>query len=333
MIRLRDLVPGLALLALASAVQAAPSGYHLADRLPGPDGGWDYPAYDSVHDRVLVSRPSAVTVFDLKTRTVLPALAPAVRGHAALSVNDGKEIAITNGGDGTTSFVDSGSGALLAQVKVGEGPDAATFDPRTGQLLVMNHKGGDVSLLDPKAHRLVATIPVGGVLEAAAVDGRGMAYVNIEDRNEIAVLDLTAHKVLRRYPLPGCDGPTGIIFANEGRLLVSSCDRVAMVVRADTGEVVRRLPIGAGADGVAYDPVRHRVLIPAGRDGTLSVIALAKDDAAVIDTITTRKGARTLTLDPATGRVFLPTADYLPGVEGGRPVPKPGTFELLIISP
>lgn len=50
---------------------------------------------------------------------------------------------------------------------------------------------------------------IGGSLEFAVPDGCGRMYVNVEDKNEIVVLDTRSRKLLSRFPLASCDGPTG----------------------------------------------------------------------------------------------------------------------------
>lgn len=318
--------------ALAAGAAPAGSGYHVVDRIAGPDGGWDYLSYDAKHARVLVARTNGVDAFDPKTRKVTAAFAPANWGHAAFAVNGGAELVITNGAKALATFVDATTGAPVAQVATGTAPDDAIFEPKSGLLLVMNHAGGDITLIDPKAHTAVGTIPVGGTLEASAVDGQGHAFVNIENKNQIAVVDVAGRKVTARYDLAGCEGPTGLAYAAADKLLIAACDGVAEIVRADTGKVVRSIKIGDGADGVAYDAARGLAFVPAGHDGTLAVIKVAHGDATLIDTVPTQKGARTITLDPATGRVFLPAAQYdPPATPGARPKAKPGTFELLVV--
>lgn len=320
---------GLAALAATTAWAAGP-GYHVTQRIAGPDGGWDYASYDAARDRVLVARTEAVSAFDLKTGKTTGAFAPAARGHAALPVNGGAEVLITNGTGNTAAFVNADTGAAVATVATGDGPDDAIVDPKTGLILVMDHRAGDITLIDPKAHKAVGTIPVGGTLEAAAVDGQGRAFVNVEDKNQIAVVDVAARKVTARYALAGCEGPTGIAYAAQDKLLISSCDGVAEVVAANTGKVVRQIKIGDGADGVAYDARRKLAFVPAGRDGVLAVIAVDHGDARLVQTVPTQKGARTLAIDPAHNRVFLPSAEYaLPA--SGRPTPVPGTFHLLVV--
>ncbi|WP_304176883.1 YncE family protein [Phenylobacterium aquaticum] len=320
----------LAALALAPAAQAA--GYHVIDRIAGPDGGWDYANYDAARDRVLVARGAGVTAIDLKTRKVTDAFAPAARGHAAFPVNGGAEVVITNGTPNTATFVNADTGAALASVATGDGPDDAVFDAHSGLLLVMDHRGGDITVIDPKTHTALGAIAVGGTLEAAAVDGAGHLFVNVENQNLVAVVDIAARKVTARYALAGCEGPTGIAYVASEKLLISSCDGVAVVTQARTGKQVRQIKIGDGADGVAYDAVHHLAFVPAGVSGTLAVISIAHGDATLVETVPTQKGARTLAVDPATGRVFLPTATYSTTLgPNGRPTALVGTFQLLVV--
>lgn len=317
----------LASVLLAGAAHAAAPGFHVVDRISGPDGGWDYVSVDAAHGRALIARGAAVTAVDLKSRAVTPAFAPTSKGHAAMAVNDGQEVLITNGATNAATFVDATTGAPIASVATGLKPDAAAFDPKSGLVLVMDHGGGDVTLVDPKAHKAVGAIPIGGALEAAAVDGLGHAFVNVEDKNQIAVLDLAARKTTARYALAGCDGPTGIIHA-EGRL-VAACDGSVVVLDARTGKQLQTVKTGAGADGLAYDPAHKRVFVPAGEAGNLSVFGFAGGVLKLEETVPTEVGARTVAFDPASGHVLLPSAQV--AMKDGKRAVAPGTFHLLVV--
>jgi DNA-binding beta-propeller fold protein YncE len=320
------------ILAMAEAANAANSGYHIVDRIAGPDGAWDYVRVDAANNRVLVAHSSSVLAINLATKAVTTGLAPALMLHEPLPVNGGAEILVTNGGTATAVFADAKTGAPLASVKTGVGPDAAEFDAHSGLILVMDHVGGDVMLIDPKTHKAVASVPIGGDLEAAAVDGHGRAYVNIENKNEIAVIDIAQRKVVARYPLAGCDGPTGLAYDAADAQLIAACDGSTVVVTAATGKVVATLATGKGADGVAFDARQKLAFVPAGRAGTLSVVKISKGAAAIIDTVPTEVGARTIALDPRSGRVYLPSAEFGPRpAGGGRPPMTPGTFHVLVV--
>ena len=320
----------LMLAGLAGTAHAA-GGWRVIDRIAGPDGGWDYLRVDDKADRVLVTRGATVMAVDLKTRKVTPAWASGERLHIALPLDGGTQVLLTNGGADTAVFADAASGKALASVATGKGPDAAGVDPKSGLVLVIDHAGGDVVLVDPKSHSRVGSIEVGGELEETAADGKGRAFVNVESRNEIAVLDVAARKVSARWPLAGCDGPTGIAYDAEDRLVISACNGVTALTDAGTGKVVQTLATGHGADGVAYDPARRLAFVPAGRDGTLSVIALGHGKGRIVAVVPTRKGARTIALDQRSGRLYLPSADYLPAAGGARPAIKPGSFQLLVV--
>ncbi|MDB5446611.1 MAG: gluconolactonase [Phenylobacterium sp.] len=323
-----------AALAVASAAHAAAPRYRVADSIPGPDGGWDYVRVDAEKNRLLAPRGTGVMEVDLATRKVTAGLAPGGRQHIALPLNHGREMLVTNGASDTAVFADVDSGATLASVPTGKGPDAAALDPRSGLVLVMDHAGGDVTLVDPTTRRAVGRIAVGGDLEEAVADGSGRAFVNVENQNQIAVIDIAARKVVARWPLGGCEGPTGLAYDVQDRELIAACDGTTDIVRAADGQVLQTLPTGKGADGAAYDAQRRLAFVPAGRDGTLAVIAFDKGRARLAQTLATERGARTLALDDRTGRLYLPTAKYgPPPAPGARPSPLPGTFHILVVSP
>ena len=162
----------LAFVLSAGAAMAADSGYRVIERIPGPDGSWDYVRVDPQNNRLLVAHGASVMAVDLTTNTVTPGLAPGVMLHDPLPLKAGAELLVTNGGTSTAVFYDTKSGAPTATVKTGAGPDAAAFDAHSGLVLVMDHRGGDVTLIDGATHKAVGAIAVGGDLEAAAVDGK-----------------------------------------------------------------------------------------------------------------------------------------------------------------
>jgi len=319
----------LAVAALAPAASGQGTAYRVIERVAGPDGGWDYVRVDPAAGRVFVTRGTSVMALELKTGRLVEGLAPGVRLHIALPVNGGREILVTNGGSDSVAFADARTGAVLARTPTGKGPDAATFDPRSSLVLVMDHAAGDVTLVDPRTRKAAGSVQIGGALEEASVDGKGLGFVNVESAGEVAVIDIAGRKVLRRIKLDGCEGPTGSAYDAQDRLLLVACQGATALVDPAAGKVVQTLPTGQGADGVVYDPVRRLAFTPAGRDGTLSVIAIEKGRGRIVQTLETQKGARTLALDERTGRIYLPSAQYT--VADGRFSIVPGTFHILVV--
>lgn len=318
--------------AAAGGAMAAPA-YSVVDKIPGPDGGWDYVRVDGANNRVLVAHGASVMTIDLATKAVTGGLTPGARLHIAMPLNGGSEYLVTDGGTDSAIFADGKTGVAKATIHTGASPDGAVFDARSGLVLVLDHKGGDVVLINAKSHAKVGSIEVGGDLEEGAVDGAGRAFVNVENKNEIAVLDIAGRKVVTRYALAGCDGPTGLAYDAQDKLLIAACDGATLLVRAKDGKIVKTLATGKGADGVAFDATRRLAFVPAGRDGTMSIIGLAHGTGSVVGTTPTARGARTIALDARTGRLYLPAADYVFPAGGGRPTMTPGTFQVLVVAP
>ena len=311
---------------------APPPSYRLVASIAGPDGGWDLTSVDPVARRLYVARSEAIETVDLDNGRLTPALVPAQRGHAAFAIPGTREVISTNGTADTATIFDGRSGVIRAVIATGKKPDDVAFDPLTRTLWVMNADGGDISVIDPVAAKVIATIPVGGSLELGAADGEGRMFVNVEDHNDVAVLDTRTHKLLSRFSLAGCDGPTGIAYDPDHKWLVSACANGKAIVSTRAGRQIASISIGPRADGALFDRRRHVALIPSGGDGTLAVIGMA-GTPRLLGMVKTAKSARTAALDPTTGRVYLSSASYAPPVGKERPKMIPGSYRLLVMEP
>lgn len=325
-------VCALAAAALAPSAASARTGWHVEARLPAGDGGWDLASVDPVDRRLYIGRPDGVTAIDLHTGKATDRLVPGQRVHAALAIPGTHEVLSTNGATNDALLFDGRTGKVRATIPTGTKPDAAAYDPATKTVWVMNAGSGDISVVDPATAKVAATVQVGGSLELGAADGNGRIYVNVEDRNDVAVLDTRSRKLLSRFPLAGCDGPTGIAYDPKSQEILSACANGVAIVSAPDGREIAHLAIGKGADGAAFDARRGVALVPAGRDGNLTVIRLGAAPAVAAQ-IRTAVSARTLALDPATGRAYLPSATLAPAAAGERPKPVPGTFRVLVVAP
>jgi DNA-binding beta-propeller fold protein YncE len=323
----------LAALFLSVSAAAAPPTYHVIASLPAGDGGWDILSVDPAGQRVYVGRPDGVTAIDLRTGKASDKIVPGQRVHAALAIPGSRDVVSTNGESNNAYLFDGLTGRIRATIPTGKRPDAAAYDPATRTVWIMNPGSGDATVVDPKSGAVLATVPIGGSLEFAIADGRGRMYVNVEDKNEVVVLDTRARKVVRRFPLVGCEAPSGIAFDPRANEIVSACGENAVaIVSAPDGRQIAKLPIGRGADGAAYDPVGRVVLVPGGRDGNLTIIRL-EPKPAVLGQVPTAVSARTIAVDPSTGRAYLPSATLAPAPAGQRPKAVPGTFKVLVVAP
>jgi YVTN family beta-propeller protein len=320
-------------IAALAATPAAAQTYHVAAQLPAGDGGWDLLSVDPVAQRLYVARPDGITAIDLRTGKATDRIVTVQRGHAALAIPGTHDVLATSGESNTAVLFDGLTGKVRATIPTGTRPDAAAYDPATRTVWVMNPGSGDITVIDPRTATVLATVLVGGSLELGVADGKGRLYVNVEDKNEVAVVDTRTRKVLSRFPLKGCDGPTGIAYDAAAREILSACgDSAVAIVSAPDGRQIASLPIGKGPDGAAYDARRGIALVPAGRDGNVTLIRLG-ETPAVIGQVATAVSARTIAIDPSTGRAYLPSAKMAPAVGNERPKPLPGSFKVIVLAP
>ncbi|MBW8745641.1 MAG: gluconolactonase [Sphingomonas sp.] len=319
---------------LLAASPACAADYVVEGRIAAPgDGGWDYTTIDPAAKRVYVTHGETVVDVDIAKGTASAPFAGIAKGHAAVPIPGRHLLAVTSGHDDSVRLFDTETGTELAKVPVGSDPDAAFYAAGLARVVVVNAKGGTVSLLDPVARTVTGTITLKPGLEAAANDGDTL-LVNNEDLNELETANLRTGRSGPAVALTGCQGPTGLAFDPDTEQAISACaNRKAAIVDVRHHRLVALLDIGAGPDTVLVDTGRRVALIPCGRDGTLTVIALG-GSPHVVGEVRTEMGARTGALDPATGKVFLPAAELAPPpTAGGRPQPKAGTFHILVLAP
>ena len=330
----------IALAALAVCTHATAADYVVKEKFSiAGEGGWDYLTYDSASKRLFISRGTRVQVVDPATGMLLAEIADTPGVHGIALAGDLGKGYTSNGRDNSLTVFDLKSLKTLATIKTpgGENPDFIAYDGVTRQIVAFNGRSHNASVIDAASDKLVATIPLGGKPEAAAADGRGMMFVEIEDRNELTPIDLKKNKAGASWPLPGCDEPAGLAIDSKTRRLFAGChNKVMLVVDADNGKVVTTLPIGEGVDAVAFD-VQTRQIFSSQNDGTLTIL---KEDSAdkfsVQQNALSQRYARTLALNPLNHDIYLVSAEFdeLPpstGQQRPRRVLKPGTFALLVM--
>jgi YVTN family beta-propeller protein len=319
-----------------AARPAAAAAYHVTKQVKlGGAGGWDYLAADPTSHRLFVTHGTHVVVVDTRTDSVIGDIAdtPGVHG-VALAPELGRGW-VSDGRDSTITVFDYTSLATLKKIKEpGANPDAIAYDSASKRVFAFNGRSGDAVVIDATTDSVLTLIPLGGKPEFAQTDGRGTLWVNVEDKSEIAAVDTRGLTVTSRWSIKPCTEPSGLAIDREHRRLFSVCDDVMAISDPDAGKVVATAKIGGGPDATAFDAERGLVFASNGEDGTITVVrAGGAGGYAVAQTVTTQRGARTMTLDPTTHVLYTVTADFAPAAAGTRPTMQPDSFTLLVIEP
>ncbi len=331
-----------ALAASPSAKAQANGPYHLQREIPiGGEGGWDILTVDSAAHRLYLSHATKVVVIDLEKNTVAGEITDTPGVHGFIAVPETGRGYSSNGKEAKSSVVDLKTLKTISKVETGESPDALVYEPKHGEVYIFNHHGGSVTVLNAKTAKVVSTITLGGSPEFAAVDSAAdRVYCNVEDKNEVVAIDATKHEVVAHWPLAPGEAPSGIAFDAAHHRLFSTCDNKLMtMLDTENGKVVATVPIANGPDGCAFDDKAQFAFASCGEGVTIIAKEEAPDKLTVVQSLKTERGARTMTIDPATQRIYLPTAQFepmpspAPGAPRQRPKIVPNTFKLLVYGP
>ena len=191
-------------------------------------------------------------------------------------------------------------------------------------------------MVDPDTYNVVSTIRIGGKIEKVVSDNAGKLLVNVEDKSEIEEVDIMKNIVLNRWPLAPGEGPTGLAIDTKTKRLFVACDKLLVVLDITNGKIVASVPTGDGCDGAAFDPGTKMIFTSNGA-GTMTVIQeVSKDVYKLVENVVTKRGARTITIDEKTHKLYLPTADYEPlasdAPKNARPKMIPGSFQVLVLA-
>ncbi len=335
-----------ALVAFALPAQAAPQAdqpnYRITKSVAlGAPDRWDYVVYDPVLNRVYVSHSEKVTVVDGTSGAIVGTI-DGIAGttHGIASVHALGKGYTDDGKAGIAVSFDLKTLKVLKQIKAEPDADGIVFDPSSGHILVIDGDSGKVTVIDPKTDSVVATVDGGGGLEFGVSGENGKFYVDGAEKNEIVRIDTKTNIADAHWPMPGCTKPHGLAIDRQHHRLFASCaNKIMTVVNAESGAVLANLPIGDGSDFAEFDPARGYAF-SSNRDGTLSIIAEKTPDSFVaLPAVATQYGARTMAIDPKTGRVFLVTADMTVN-EAAAPTDyrhrysiKPGSVRLIFLDP
>lgn len=328
---------GCAVLLCSSPVLHAQSNYKIINQihLEG-DGGWDYLSIDETSDLLYVSHATMALIVDLKTGKQVGKIPDTNGIHGIATVPSLNKGFTSNGRDSSVTVFDLKTFEVTGKIKgTGKNPDAILYDPFSQKLFTFNGGSASATVIDPKENKILATIPLDGKPEFPASDGNGKIFVNIEDKSEISVINSTTLSVERSWSIAPGEEPSGLALDRQNQRLFSVCGNKLMVISdAVAGKVITTVPIGEGCDGVAYDS-DAKLAYSSNGEGTITVVRqVNKDKYIIAETIVSQKGARTITVDKKTHRLYLPTADFGPLKEGARRPPVlPGTFKVLEVAP
>jgi DNA-binding beta-propeller fold protein YncE len=290
--------------------RGAEGPYHFIKEISIPGKAqWDYLRVDPEARRLYVTHGTKVEVIDLDRGAIIGAIEDTPGVHGIALVPKLGRAFTSNGQENKASIVDLKTLKTISKVVTGANPDSILYEATQNEVYTFNGKGQSATVFHPETGKLIATIDLGGKPESATADGQaGRVYVNIEDKSEVAVIDINAHKVISHWPIAPGESASGMAIDLEHHRLFVGCDNKKMVMLDSvTGKVVTTLPIGAGVDANAFDPGTQLAFSSNGEDGNTTIAKeVNPNKLTVVQVLKTVVGARTMALNLVNHEIYLP---------------------------
>jgi hypothetical protein len=300
---------------------AAPGG------APGAAAGAGQPAPNGV---VMAPVAGRLSVYDLDTLALVGEIPNVNSGHgAAVDPKSGHGFVSSN----PVVMFDAKTLAVIKTITVDGAPDGILFDPFNARVWILSHRSPNATVINAADGSIAGTMDFGGGPEQAVTDGNGYLFVDLEDKDAIAAVDVKTLKVTATFDVAGkCGGPGGLAFDVKNHVLFASCHmpQSMVILSSEDGKILDALPIGNGTDGATFNPATMEAF-SSNSDGTLSIIKENSPTSFVVEqNLATMTRAKTLTLDSKTNHILLIAAEYQPqpaatnndsNLQGGPPTP------------
>src|SRR5579863_3007996 len=321
---------GIAMLASSGFAQQGPYKVLKTVKVGGV-GAYDYVQADVEGRRLYIARTGAsprMTVYNLDTLEMVGEFPTTNLHGAAIDAKSGHGFATSK----PITMFDTKTLQVIKTIEVQGNPDGHFFDPFSQRAYILSHVPPHVTAIDTKDGAVAGTVDIGGEPEQAATDGKGHLYIDLEDKDSIAVLDTKTLAVTAHYDVAGKGGTcAGLAMDAKNHILFATCRKPTnmVILNAEDGKIITTLPIGGLSDGALFNPNTMEAFSSQG-DGTLTIVKENSPTSFVVEqTLQTMMGARTSTLDTKTGHIILIGAEFGPPTPPAQPGGRPGRGQIV----
>ncbi len=315
-----------------------PAHYHLLKQSTiGGDGGWDYLSVDGTNRTLYIAHSTQVEAYNLDRDSLMAPIVNTEGAHGVAIADREKHGFISCGKSNSVLEFGLLKRDTIKRIPVGQHPDAIIYEYSTHHVFVMNGGSNDITVLDARTGGPITTIALPGRPEFAVSDERGHVFVNIEDKSEIAKINVQTNIVEEVWKVaPGTEPSALTMDRGSNRLFIGCANEKLVVMDATNGKVTQTFPIGKGVDAAVFDPIGRFEFSASGGSGTVTILSeTSQGKFGLSQTLDTKPGARTIALDHATHDIYVVTADFgaTPEPTKDKPKPRPsivpGTFAVL----
>jgi DNA-binding beta-propeller fold protein YncE len=302
---------------LALAPTTVPLRLTARAELPGYTGDFDHFAVDMKRGRLYLAAEDHGTleVFDLNTGKHQKTVTGVETPHSIYYAPATNRLIVTDSGKGMTKIFDAATLKVVGRIPLTLGADSIGYDATRDRLYIVTG-GKDVDMttcyleeIDPNTGKSYGKLKFdSNHTEALAVEQHGPhIYINVTDKNYLAVIDKRTLKEVARWPIREAEqnAPIAMDEASHRLFVVTRKPGKLVVLNADTGATVAAFKAPERTDEVVFDKANRRVYV-AGGEGYIGVFQ--EDDAnhfRELARVPSATGAKTEILVPSLRLLYV----------------------------
>ena len=276
--------------------------------LPDIVGDFDHFAVDLKRGHLFVSAEvhHSVEMFDVNTGAHLKSIEGFKTPHTLAFAPEKDELLVADGGDSALVVLSGEDFHRIDRVPLidgsatgkGDSPDAGYYDA-AHRLFYVGNGGASANMPDSRISifsvdqgKLVGSISIpGNNVESMGIDTpHHRLYVNIRDKHEIGVVDLSTNQLLTTWTTPDLNANTALaVDSKTQRIFVAGRKPGIFYVFNQDGKVVSQKPCADINDDMTWDSVLKRLYI-SGTQGLSIFHQDSSDEYSEIANIPTNGG-------------------------------------------
>ena len=226
-------------------------------------GVWAVPELGRVY--ASVTGKKQVNVVDMKSLLTIATIGPVTYPDGLAYAPGPSRVFVSDEHGKADAVIDARTNTLVTNIPLGGEAGNTVYDSGSEQILVAVHEPPELVAIDPASAKIVARYALPGVKEPHGVclDVKSrLAFVAGQGNHALAVFDLAAAKVLKKYDVG--EDPDVLAFDEGLRLLYVSAESGAVSIFREEGK--KLVPLARmtmpHAHTVCVDPNSHLVYFP-----------------------------------------------------------------------
>src|SRR6185312_13430656 len=210
---------------------------------------------------------NTVEVVDLKNEKIIHSIKNLHEPQGVIFIPESNSIFVANGDNGECDVFDAGTFQKTTSIKLSDDADNVRYDTEK-HLVYVGYGSGAIAIIDAKTMKEIASIKLDGHPESFQLSKKqNKIYINVPDRDEIEVADLSTHSVIAKWENTKTSSNFPMAMEEEHDRLFIGCRSpgTLRVINTENGKDISSMSCTGDADDLFYDLNDNLVFVSGGR--------------------------------------------------------------------